>query len=236
MPVAISKTRALYLTLDTDWCTEEILEFAIALFHERRLPCTVFATGPYAALQSGDTAMLEIGLHPNFNPGTPESFGEKLQALRRLYPRAVGVSSHAMVSGTILLDLFKNSGLFYDRNILRYKDAAAEAFVYHNGLLRLPVFWEDDIWFTLEPGARFSAGMLGRENFHLIFNFHPIHLFMNTASAEHYQAFKPHQHDLQKLAPHRRADYGALSFFEGLAAYMQQEGLAAGLLRDFLRP
>jgi len=226
-------SRTLYLTMDTDWCTEEVLEYALNLFRARRLPCTVFAAGAYAALQQREEAMLEIGLHPNFNGAAQEQYEQRLATLLRLYPEAAGVASHAMTSNTPLLNLFKHHGLRYDRNILRYRDAAAQAFVYYNGLLRLPVFWEDDIWFTVEPGARFSVKLLERDRFRLIFNFHPIHLFMNTASTGHYHAFKPHQHQPQKLAQHRRTDYGALSFFEDLTAYIQKENIATGLLRDY---
>jgi hypothetical protein len=221
--------------MDTDWCAEEVLAFALALLRERHLPCTVFSTHAYGALRDPNAQMLEIGLHPNFNEVTAEGYEEQLLALRRLYPQAAGVSSHAMTSSTTLLELFKKSGLHYDRNLLRYKDAAAEPFVYHNGLLRLPIFWEDDIWFTLEPGARFATDIFKHEGSHLIFNFHPIHLFMNTASTAHYLTFKPYQRELQRLAQYRRTEYGARSFFEDLAAYLQNENVRTGLLRDFLK-
>ena len=68
-----------------------------------------------------------------------------------------------------------------------------------------------------------------------VFNFHPIHLFMNTASAEHYLTFKSHQHELQRLAQYRRTEYGARSFFEDLVAYLKNENVETGLLQDFLR-
>jgi hypothetical protein len=234
MNSTIPTARAIYITMDTDWCADEVLAFALSLLRERHLPCTVFATHNHAALQNINAEMMEIGLHPNFSEVTAEGYEEKLQALQRLYPHAVGVSSHAMTSGTALLHLFRQYGLRYDRNILRYRDTEAKPFVYHNGLLRMPIFWEDDIWFTHEPGARFSADMLKHEGFRLIFNFHPIHLYMNTTSAEHYQTFKPYQRELQRLAQYSGTEYGALSFFEDLAAYIQNENVATGLLRDLL--
>ncbi len=234
MNATTAKSRAIYLTIDTDWCAEEVLEFTLALFRDRDLPCTVFTTGYYAALCNPEARSLEIGWHPNFNETAPEKYQDKLKALQQLYPQAAGVSSHAMTSNTPLLQIFRQFGLRYDRNLLRYKDAQAQPFVYHNGLLRLPIFWEDDIWFTLEPGARFSPNLFAREHFRLIFNFHPIHLYLNTVSMEHYQAFKPYQQEPEKLAPYRRSGYGALSFFEEVAAHIQRENLAAGLLRDFL--
>ncbi len=234
MNSGMASTRVIYITMDTDWCAEKVLEFALSLLRERHLAATVFSTHDYVALRDTNAQMLEVGLHPNFNEVTAEGYEDKLRTLQRLYPQAVGVSSHAMLSGTTLLELFRRAGLQYDRNILRYKDAAAQPFVYHNGLLRLPIFWEDDIWFTLEPGARFSTTILEHEGFHLIFNFHPIHLFMNTASAEHYQSFKPYQHELGRLAQYRRAEYGARSFFEDLTTYLQNENVATGLLRNLL--
>lgn len=227
--------RAVYFTMDTDWCHEEILQFALHLFHRRALPCTVFATGAYAGLRELDAARFEVGVHPNFNGVASGGCEGKLRELRGLYPRARGVASHAMASSTPLLDLFKQQGFEYDRNLLCYKTAGAQPFRHYNGLLRLPVFWEDDIWFGSEPGARFAPDLLSGECFRLIFNFHPIHLFMNTASAEHYLAFKPHQHEIARLTNWRREQYGVLSFFEDLTAYLQAEKLATGLLQDFLQ-
>ena len=221
--------------MDTDWCLDEVLDGALSLLRERYLPCTVFATGPYAALQRHDPARLEIGLHPNFTNTTSENYEARLRELCALYPHANGIACHTMMSSNPLLALFKNYGFIYDRNLLRYKDAHAEPFQHHNGLVRLPVFWEDDIWFSVVPGAPFSAELLRPERFHYIFNFHPIHLHLNTMSQAHYLAFKPVQHELEKLALHAGRGYGVRSFFMDLVDHVQKQGIATELLGSMFR-
>jgi peptidoglycan/xylan/chitin deacetylase (PgdA/CDA1 family) len=221
--------------MDTDWCPEKALQYALALLQEHDLPCTVFATGPYTALQNYDPSRIEIGLHPNFNHVTIDGYEKKVQELREMYPQARGVASHAMMSSTPILNFFKQSGLQYDRNVLRYKDPIAAPFYHYNGLLRLPIFWEDDIWFTIEPGVPFTADLLIQENFRYIFNFHPIHLYQNTESQLHYQYFKSFQHEPAKLQAHIGKGYGVRSFFIDLVDYIKKQGINTGLLHEFLR-
>ena len=220
--------------MDTDWCSEDVLQNALALFQTHDLPCTIFVTGSYATLQHYDSSRLEIGLHPNFNDATAAGYEAKLRALRDMYPQAEGVASHAMLSSTLILDLFKRYGFKYERNWLVYKNPEATAFYHYNGLLRLPIFWEDDIWFSTEPGAPFSAALLPAGRFRYIFNFHPLHLYLNTESSAHYQAFKPFQREPEKLAGYIGKGYGARAFFEDLARHIKKHGLATGLLREFV--
>lgn len=234
LPDSAAKSQTIYLTLDTDWCHAEVLHAALQLFREHDLPATIFATGEYAALSALDAGRWEIGLHPNCSEVTLAECESRIAALHRLHPRALGIASHAMVCSTPLLDLFRRCSFRYDRNLLCYRVAEMKPFYHHNGLLRLPVFWEDDIWFTVEPGARFTAAWLPAGDYRCIFNFHPIHLYLNTTSRAHYLAAKPLQHDPEQLARHAAGSYGARSVFLDLAAYIQRHQLATGLLQDFL--
>lgn len=223
-----------YITLDTDWCPEEILHYALDLLREHNLRCTIFATGRYAALDNCDPASVEIGLHPNFNKVPPSHYQAQLRELIALYPQAQGVSSHAMLCSTPLLELFKRCDLKYDRNLLLYKQPHTAPFAHYNGLLRVPIFWEDDIWFTVEPGLAFSSNLLTNLVSRCVFNFHPIHLYMNTASTEHYASFKPHYHEPHKLSELRHHSYGAYSFFMDLIGYLRSKEIATGLLRELV--
>ncbi len=231
MPQAPQK---IFLTLDTDWSPAEVLHYALTLFEEHALCCTVFATGVYSALQACNAARFEVGVHPNFNDVTRAQYENKLHELLALYPNAKGVSSHAMMSSTPLLHLFKQAGLLYERNLLRYEQTEAKPFYYFNRLLRVPIFWEDDIWFGLERHAAFSENLFQARDLPLVFNFHPIHLYLNTVSPEHYAAFKPHYHDAHKLLEFRHAGYGVRSYFMDLIAHLRTQRIATGLLSELV--
>ncbi len=187
------------------------------------------------ALENCDPARIEIGVHPNFNEATLAQYESKLNDLLALYPRARGVASHAMMSSTPLLELFKRAGLQYDRNLLFYKQTPARAFYHYNGLLRLPIFWEDDIWFSQEPETPFVPETLLEKQFHYLYNFHPVHLYLNTASAAHYASCKPHYHNPRALQRRRHTGYGVYSYFMDLVDSIAAQNIATGLLHEFLR-
>lgn len=224
----------IFITMDTDWCPAEVLRHALALFEKHTQRCTIFATGHYASLATCDSKTFEIGVHPNFNDTPVSQYESKLHDLLALYPNAQGVSSHAMMSSTPLLHLFKQAGLRYERNLLRYEEVAAKPFYYFNQLLRVPIFWEDDIWFAHDARARFAANLFAHADLPLVFNFHPIHLFLNTASLEHYARFKPDYHDADKLEKYRYQGYGVLSYFQDLMAHLDTQQITSGLLRELV--
>lgn len=210
------------------------MQYVLDFLRARDLQCTVFATGRYTVLEKSDPAHIEIGVHPNFNETPPSQYETKLREMLTLYPHAQGVSSHAMMSSTPLLELFKRCGLKYDRNLLLYKQSLLKPFFHYNGLLRVPVFWEDDIWFAVEPGAAFSPDLLAAAAHVCVFNFHPIHIYMNTASQKHYSSFKPHYHEPHKLRTLRHHGYGVYTFFIELIYCLRANKISTGLLNELV--
>ena len=222
--------------MDTDWCTESVLQFALDLFQKHSIKCTIFATGDYACLKNNEIENIEVGLHPNFNFFAVDAYETELVRIQAIYPHAAGVSSHAMLSSTLLLDMFKKYNLKYDRNILRYLDSEAKPFYHFNGLLRLSIFWEDDIWFKTSPMPVFSPELELLRMDRYIFNFHPIHLFLNTKSLIHYDSFKPFQLNIKKLETFVNREYGTYSYFLDLVKYIRKNSLHTGFLRELLTP
>ena len=88
---------------------------------------------------------------------------------------------------------------------------------YLEGVMQIPFFFEDDIYlmegFSNQPKLYFC----NRIKMYKIFNFHPIHLFLNTETLERYYKIKKDYHNFNVLKKNRNTkDYGILDFFKEL--------------------
>jgi peptidoglycan/xylan/chitin deacetylase (PgdA/CDA1 family) len=187
--------RTIYLTLDVDWANDRVLEWTLDLLEEHQVPATIFVTHDtplLKRLRAG--AGFEIGLHPNFRPllaekNHPDNAEIILDRVRELAPEAVSVRSHALVDGSDLLALFARRGLTHESNLLLPFAPGQELrpFKSHNGMIRVPYGWEDDVH-CLHVVAGQAADwrpdrVLAAPGLKVV-NFHPGHLYLNTENMD----------------------------------------------------
>ena len=56
-----------------------------------------------------------------------------------------------------------------------------------------------------------------------VFDFHPVHVFLNTFSIEHYQQAKFNYHDSKKLSLSRNIkNIGVFDFYKKIISYLQE--------------
>jgi hypothetical protein len=131
----------------------------------------------------------ETGLHPNFLSDPDED--AVLSRVLTAFPAAVGVRSHELYFDSRLLPLFQRKGVRYFSNDLMFLHAGLEPYYDWSGLVRLPLYWEDDVHCLYFDG-RFDCAALRLDQPGLkVLNFHPVHLFLNTREIVDYQAAKP---------------------------------------------
>lgn len=190
-------------TVDIDWAGEKLIEDTLSIFHEYQVPCTVFCTHSSRVINSVDRSLFEIGLHPNFNPvmfsKENKTVVQVLDEIASLYPEAKGIRSHSMAQSSRLLNLFHDIGLEYDCNQFLPYNYDLKPYMCWTGLKRIPYSWEDDIHF--EYGKSFDYDILSnytKEKL-IIMDFHPIHIFLNTYSSDHYNYCKKFYSDPQQL-------------------------------------
>ncbi len=173
-------------TMDTDWADEEMLAWAQALFRKNGLPLTIFATQPYDLMAQADDHT-EFGVHPNFF-ATQDHRG-LWRKMRRQFPRATGFRCHGLFEYAGLLTMAAEAGFTYDSNLLMFGCDRIRPFQHPSGLVRVPMFWEDDDHFNL--GRPWDATVLGLARPGLkVINFHPIHLWLNTVDSAQYDYVK----------------------------------------------
>jgi hypothetical protein len=74
-----------------------------------------------------------------------------------------------------------------------------EPFRHFNGLIRVPVFWEDDVNCITGGNWVPTESMVAQMDAVYIFNFHPVHVFLNTETLGRYESAKPYYQDSAKL-------------------------------------
>jgi hypothetical protein len=194
------------ITLDIDWAPDEVIEDTLALFEKYEVKCTLFATHESDVIKNCNRQLFEVGIHPNFNPiinGTSQDSPEKvIDKLLEIYPESKGVRSHSMTQSSPLLDLFKSKGLKYDSNHFLPYSECLEPFLLWNGLFRIPYNWEDDVHFMYKNDFS-SFGLDLVENCLNVFDFHPIHVFLNTEAESTYINAKEYYHNPDQLVKFR---------------------------------
>ena len=70
-----------------------------------------------------------------------------------------------------------------------------------NGLIKVPYFWEDDIHCHMQLND--SIESIACKPGLRVFDFHPIHVFLNTEHMDRYESTRAIHHDARALLTHR---------------------------------
>jgi hypothetical protein len=224
------------LTADIDWAPEEVIEEFKRLLESHNIKCTLFCTHKSEAINSLNPDLFELGIHPNFNPileGKGGNINEVIDELMKMYPNAKGIRSHSLLQSSALLNLFAKKGFQYESNeFVPYAKNVTPSLLW-NGLVRLPFIWEDDIhWMYSKKFDDLDVDLASPGL--KIFNFHPVHVFLNTTDGNHYEQakqFYQHPAELRKFrnSGSKKGVYDALSTLineitsQGLTTYKLSE-------------
>ena len=200
--------RTVYVTMDMDWANDGVLADTVSLVEALNIPVCFFVTNDTPMLETlRSHPLFTLGIHPNFLPQlngqTNKSWRETLEEMHTLVPEAQVIRCHSLVDATPVLMAAKELGFRADMNLFIpfSSGISLQPFTHFSGLKRLPFFFEDDAW-TLEPDRPSVEAHILRKGTDLrIFNFHPIHLYLNTENMERYTRAKPYYHDFEALAP-----------------------------------
>lgn len=223
----------IYLTFDTDHMDEtrmsEFLE-TVSFPGEG----TFFCTQQYECLTRTNH---ELSPHPYL--GEENDWAKELANMRRLFPQSVGWRAHSCVFSHILaLWLCKNNYKY----VSTHDNFGATDIYPHKhmwGVWHFPIYYMDNMDFSRHlywhqnAGEKFSKELLlnavnGSALY--IFDFHPIHLLLNTPGPEYYfekrDAFKAGV-SIDKI---RFQGYGTFNFFQELCMMMDSKGLSSNRL------
>jgi hypothetical protein len=201
-----------FLTFDVDWASDAVIGDTIDLVEEAGVGATWFVTHDSPILERlRSNPGFELGIHPNFNfllegdGRNGATAAEVLDRLLAVVPEAKAVRSHSMAQTAVLLNLFAERGLTHDCNHFIPGEAGMELrpWRYYNGLIKVPYFWEDDVHCLLDPKPSVTA--LASQPGLRVFDFHPIHIFLNTETLARYEEARPFMADSVTLLERRGA-------------------------------
>ncbi len=181
------------LTFDTDWAPDFVIEYTVKLLESYGVESTFFCTDENKVLR--DTDLVEVGIHPGFD--NTLSLEDDIKRLQQIFPSAIGVRTHCLVQSTPLIILLAESGLEYDSSILLWEQKNLKPFRDWNGLIRIPVFWEDDLHLLSGREPKLESINFRTPGMR-VFDFHPIHIFLNTSDLKVYNEYKEDRNNIDK--------------------------------------
>lgn len=211
-----------YLTLDIDWAHDDILADTIELIEAHRVPTTWFVTHDTPLLSRlRRNPDFELGIHPNFNfllngdDCAGRDAADVVDRLLAIVPEAKCVRSHSTVQSSGLLDLFSRRGLTHECNSFIPVQSGMEIKPWRlwSGMTCVPYFWEDDVACLYgRDGALPLNRLVGLPGLK-VFDFHPVHIFLNTEHMERYEKTREWHRSPQQLLGHRYDGEGTRTRF-----------------------
>ena len=183
----------LFLTFDIDWAHDQVIEDAISLVEAAGIRATWFITHQTQMIERlMGNPNFELGIHPNFNnllngdASVGRSASEIIDALLDIVPNARSVRSHSLTQSERLLDLFAEKGLCHVSNT--FVPANSQSLIspwgLWSGITIVPHFWQDNVAMRMTISGDLSQ--LGSRESLRVFDFHPIHVYLNTEDLSRY--------------------------------------------------
>ena len=206
-----------FITVDIDWCHDDILLNAIDLLEKAKVSATWFVThDTYLLERLSSNPRFDLGIHPNFNNlligdnRNGRDAEEVVDRILEIVPAAKSVRSHSLTCNSRLLDLFYNKNLSHECNL--YLPQSAKPFLWRDKMVRVAHFWEDDL--------EIASGNLNRKvrevSLLKVYDFHPIHIFLNSHTLDLYESTRSTHHDPRQLISFRNRKFGVCDYLERL--------------------
>ena len=224
------------ITLDTDWAPDAAIDFTAQLLLAQRVRATWFITHNSPAIErlKDYPDCFELGIHPNFMAGS--THGATPAAVLRhcldLVPAPRCVRTHGLVQSTALLDLmFTTTPVVCDVSVLlpRAPHLQPVKWEWHGQpYWRVPYFWEDDVEMERAEPDWNLAPLLAIPGMK-VFDFHPIHVMLNSADMAPYEDLKRAVPRLTEataadVAARAHAGPGSRTVFAALVAHLAAGG------------
>ncbi|GIV33638.1 MAG: hypothetical protein KatS3mg031_1173 [Chitinophagales bacterium] len=235
--------KSIFLTFDIDWACDEVIRDTLDILEEHQVRATFFVTHSSSLLNSlVEHPLIEIGLHPNFNnllngQGN-QSVQTLLEELQRAFPAAVSIRTHSLMQSSVIFNVFARAGMKYDLNMFIpfWSNIICYPYKEINGMIRVPYMWEDDVHtIALQNGLDTDWSVhkyLTRPGIK-VFDYHPIHVFLNTETLERYnQSREFHKDPLRLLEFRNNGKQGVRTFLTDLIAQARNSGFTFCQISD----
>ena len=232
----MASTNDFVLTLDIDWAPDFVIDRVAQILIENGVKATWFVTHQSEAIERlrASNELFELGIHPNMLYGSThgKTEDEVLTYIKHIVPDAISMRTHSLYqTSSWLVKAAKDYGVSIDVSLFLPKAANLHPhqIKWHgSSLWRIPYFWEDDSeMFEDDPIWSISDKRLNVSGLR-IFDFHPIHIALNTDSFEKYEKLKQLQPlgawDEEFIEAHVSKGRGPLNLFIELVNQLAGKG------------
>lgn len=226
-------SKNLIITFDIDWAPDWCIFQIAEILIQKKLKATWFVTHKSPAIQRlrEHPNLFELGIHPNFLEGSTQGINphDVMKFLLNIVPEARSMRTHGLMQSSHLIKMMvEEFKLEYDVSLFLPNTPNIRPHLLHTSrnkyVVRIPYFWEDDIeMISLNPNFSsrnpkyYFPGLK-------IFNFHPIHVCLNSRSLDNYNVCKAMNQDIRELTkemaePSIYSGQGTMTFFGELVQY-----------------
>ena len=211
-----------FVTLDTDWAHDSVLNFAADLLEQHAARATWFVTHETDFLERlRSNPDFEIGIHPNFNEllegnvtsGKGRNVHNIIDEMMQIVPEAKCIRSHSLTHSSRMARAYLEAGLECESNsFIPYSTSRIELRPWEvcPGITSVPFGWGDYHAINrIESGSPVESETplkLARSDSLRVFNVHPIHLFLNSGRLQDYESTRHLHHRPASLAKRRNVD------------------------------
>lgn len=190
----LKKNFPVAITLDVDWAPDFVVAECADILRKFGVPATFFATHQSSLLKEIERDKdFEVGIHPNFLPGTTHgnNHTEIMDTMMDLVPKAKSIRTHGLFQTSNLFHLLQcqYSQICYDFSLFLPGNNHLKPFNFQvekgRRLTRVPYQWEDDLYW-ISPTNK----IIFNEATYQIFDFHPIHVYLNSPNSDNYNKMK----------------------------------------------
>jgi len=225
------------LTIDVDWAPDFAIDHVANILIEHNVKSTWFITHRSKAIERLriKPKLFELGIHPNMLPGSTHGCTEEqvLTHVLDIVPGATSMRTHGLYQTSNWLAKAANEfGILTDVSLFLPRTANITAHQLHwkdSSLWRIPYFWEDDAeMYEKNPIWKISDNRLNINGLK-VFNFHPIHIVLNTNRFEWYEHLKQIRPlklwDESFAKEHAQKGIGPQTFFLDLVKNLSGHGI-----------
>jgi len=219
---------SIVISMDMDWADESVIQDSLSLLSSYEVRSTLFMTNKLKLEITGH----EIAIHPNYTSSDLEShLKERVQD----FPETTGVRSHTLFYTYALPLMYPKYNIKYQSNTMMLLEHNIVPYKLTQHINELPIFWMDIPYFEIfDNNPSFAIEELGLDQPGLkVFDFHPIHLFLNTKSIAHYEQAKEYYHEPNKLAELANTESpGIRDLFIKLLEYIRDNNIQTKTLSE----
>ena len=213
--IPLSWQNRVFLTFDVDWAHDEILSDTLDLVEQAGVSATFFMTHETPLIERiYENEKLEMGIHPNFNfllqgdnckGGT---INEVIENVLKFIPNCKSVRSHSITQSGPISEAFRKLGITHESNdyIPEFSGIGLKPWVSANNMIKAPFSWTDEYAWDIKKNKDFKLLSI-KENLS-IYNFHPIHVFINSNGSELYNKLRKYHKVPSKLKLYKHSGYG----------------------------